>query len=86
MKTLLYGNITECADIPNDQFSCATRNVADAMSKSFRDQAYIDNGPEAAMAVGHTHTNTTIIRVHWQWLTLPLLVWLLVAVVWIGTE
>jgi hypothetical protein len=84
MQAFVYGNITGCADTKHDRFGCAMRNVADAMSKSFRDQAYINN--EADMAVGHTHVNVTVIHVHWQWLTLPLLVWLLSAVTWLGTE
>ncbi|KXG51262.1 uncharacterized protein PGRI_095230 [Penicillium griseofulvum] len=84
MQAFMYGNITGCADTQHDRFGCAMRNVADAMSKSFRDQAYINN--EADMAVGHTHVNVTVIHVHWQWLTLPLLVWLLSAATWLGTE
>jgi hypothetical protein len=50
----MYGNVTGCAGTENDRFGCAIRNVAGAMSKSFRDQAYINNGPEADMAVGYT--------------------------------
>lgn len=84
MEALLYGNVTGCADIENDRFECTMRNVADAMSKSFRDQAYIKNGLEADMAVGYTYTNVIITHVHWQWLTLPVLVWLLGAVTWLG--
>lgn len=86
IEAFMYGNVTGCADTKNDRFGCAMRNVADAMSKSFRDQAYIDNGREANMAVGHTQVNVIIIQVRWQWLTLPLLVWLLSAVTWLGTE
>jgi hypothetical protein len=86
MEAFMYGNVTGCAVTENDRFGCAMRNVADAMSKSFRDQAYINNGPEADMAVGYTQVNATIIHVRWQWLTLPLLVWLLSAVTWLGTE
>lgn len=80
MEAFMYGDIPGCADNKNDRFGCVMRNVADAMSKSFRDQAYIDNGGEANLAVGHTQVNAIIIHVHWQWLTLPLLVWLLSAV------
>ncbi|OQE44784.1 hypothetical protein PENCOP_c002G08526 [Penicillium coprophilum] len=85
MQTFMYGNVTGCADTKNDRFGCAMRNVADAMSKSFRDQAYMDHGWEANMAVGYTQVNVTVIHVHWQWLSLPLLVWLLSAVTWLGT-
>ncbi|KAI9926902.1 hypothetical protein MW887_004001 [Aspergillus wentii] len=83
MEAFMYGNITGCADPGNDRFGCVMRNVADAMSKSFRDQAYINN---EEMAVGYTQVNANIIHIHWQWLTLPLLVWLLGAVTWVGTE
>ncbi|KAJ5951516.1 uncharacterized protein N7479_009929 [Penicillium vulpinum] len=86
MQSFMYGNITGCADTKNDRFGCAMRNVAGAMSKSFRDQAYIDNGPEAGMAVGSTQVNVTVVHVRWQWMSLPLLVWLLSAVTWLGTE
>ncbi|KAL3480650.1 hypothetical protein BJX99DRAFT_5897 [Aspergillus californicus] len=84
IQALLYGNISGCEDIENDRFGCVMRKVADAMSKSFRDQAYIDN--EAGIAIGYTQVNATIIHEHWQWLTLPLLVWLLSAVTWLGTD
>ncbi|KAJ5394216.1 uncharacterized protein N7487_011857 [Penicillium crustosum] len=86
IQAFMYGNVTGCADIENDRFVCAMRNVADAMSKSFRDQAYIDNEQGANMVLGHTQVNVIIVHVHWQWLTLPLLVWLLGAVTWLGTE
>ncbi|KAL4939462.1 hypothetical protein BDV06DRAFT_36661 [Aspergillus oleicola] len=78
-----YVASTVCDDA---RFGCAMRNVADAMSKSFRGQAYITNGQEMNMVVGHMHVNPSIVHVRWQWLTLPLLVWLLGAVTWIGTE
>ncbi|KAL4893169.1 Mus7/MMS22 family-domain-containing protein [Aspergillus ambiguus] len=84
MEAFMYGNITGCADIERDRFGCAMRNVADAMSKSFRDQAYVN--AETDMLAGHTQVNATIVHIHWQWLTLPLLVWLLSAVTWLGTE
>ncbi|KAL4915650.1 hypothetical protein BDW62DRAFT_219218 [Aspergillus aurantiobrunneus] len=86
MEAFLYGNITGCVDIANDRFGCAMRNVADAMSKSFRDEAFLRNGWDADMTVGYTMANATIVHVRWQWLTLPLLVWLLGAVTWVGTE
>lgn len=87
MEALLLGNITGCADVQNNRFSCAMHNVADAFSKSFRDQAYINSGAEMAdMALGHKQVNATIVHVRWQWLTLPVLVWILGAATWLGAE
>ncbi|KAL4742967.1 hypothetical protein BDV11DRAFT_216176 [Aspergillus similis] len=87
MEALLLGNITNCADVQSNRFSCAMHNVAGALSKSFRDQAYINSGAEMAdMALGHTQVNATIVHVRWQWLTLPVLVWMLGAATWSGAE
>ncbi|KAK6814647.1 hypothetical protein RU639_009324 [Aspergillus parasiticus] len=87
MEALLLGNITGCADVQSNRFSCAMHNVADALSKSFRDQAYINSGAEMAdMALGHTQVNATIVHVRWQWLTLPVLVWMLGGATWLGAE
>jgi hypothetical protein len=87
MEALLLGNITGCADVQSNRFSCAMRNVADALSKSFRDQAYINSGAEMAdMALGYTQVVATIVHVRWQWLTLPALVWVLGAATWLGAE
>jgi hypothetical protein len=87
MEALLLGNITGCAGVQRSRFSCAMHNVADALSKSFRDQAYINSGAEMAdMALGYTQVVATIVHVRWQWLTLPALVWVLGAATWLGTE
>lgn len=85
MQAFMYGNVTGCADNKNNRFSCTMKNVADAMTKSFRDQEYLNSKREPKMAVGHTQVNVTMIHVRWQWLTLPLFVWLLGAVTWLGT-
>lgn len=96
LQTLFIQNFTNC-DTPDDRLSCAMSNIASAMSKSFRDSAYTsakaagfnasasDLHNTANMAVGRTLISQAFVEVHWQWLSLPLLVWVMTVVTWIGT-
>lgn len=84
VDTILYGNISGCNDLRTERFRCAMNNIASAMSKSFRDQAYVRDKTTTDMAKGITKANAIIVDIRWQWLTLPLLFWLLTAVSWAG--
>lgn len=86
IEMLLYGELAGCENLKTNRFRCAMNNIAGAMSKSFRDQAYINDTVAANLSVGHTMANAIIVHIRWQWLTLPLLVWLITAVAWVGTE
>ncbi|PYH94643.1 hypothetical protein BO71DRAFT_398793 [Aspergillus ellipticus CBS 707.79] len=85
LQALGMGNITGCNNILADRLTCVMNNVAAAMTKTFRDSAYIADAATAAMASGDSMTSVTYITVHWQWIALPLFVWLLGAVLVIGT-
>ncbi|EXJ57865.1 uncharacterized protein A1O5_12423 [Cladophialophora psammophila CBS 110553] len=96
LQALFIQNFTDCAT-PDEKLCCIMDNLAAAMSKTFRDSEYTkvqasrfnvsatDVRNTANMAFGRTLVTATFFRVHWQWLTLPLLVWILAAFTWIGT-
>jgi hypothetical protein len=96
LQALFVQNFTNCAT-PDDKLSCAMANVASAISKTFRDSALTnaraagfnvsasDVRNRANMTVGRTLVSATFVKVHWQWLSLPALVWILTATTWIGT-
>lgn len=87
LEAVFYGtsNSTKC-DASKDSVICAMNNVADAITKTFRDVRVRVNGAEAAdTAIGLTMVPTTYVRVDFRWITLPLFVWFCGAVAWIGT-
>ncbi|KAL4745770.1 hypothetical protein BDW72DRAFT_186100 [Aspergillus terricola var. indicus] len=69
-----------------DQLSCAIGNVAAAMSKTFRDTAIIGSGSggDQSLVKGQTMIIVPFVEVHWEWLVLPLLVWVLTCLVWLA--
>ena len=85
-------------EYPDDKLTILMRNVALAMSKTFRDAPYSlstssgsggavsDNLQVAAnTTVGTTLRSATFVAIHWKWFSLPALVWLLTAITWLGT-
>ncbi|PYI34510.1 hypothetical protein BP00DRAFT_493021 [Aspergillus indologenus CBS 114.80] len=84
LQALALGNITGCSDDTSERLSCALQNVAAAISKSFRDSAYMANPATAAMASGRVQINVDFVTVRWRWLALPLLVWALGATLVFG--
>ncbi|PYH92403.1 hypothetical protein BO71DRAFT_420837 [Aspergillus ellipticus CBS 707.79] len=85
LQALGMGNITGCSDILADRLTCAMENVAVAITKTIRDSAYVADPATAAMASGQSTTSVTYITVHWLWVALPAAVWVLGAVLVIGT-
>jgi hypothetical protein len=84
-QSIFYGNYSHCSGT-NDHLTCVAQNVAMAMTKSFRDSAYIAHGLDGAdMAIGDTMIAATLVYIDWGWLTLPLLIWLLSVVLWVAT-
>ena len=84
-QSIFYGNYSQCSGT-NDHLTCVARNMAMAMTKSFRDSAYIAHGLDGAdMAIGDTMIAATLVYIDWAWLTLPLLIWLLSVVLWAAT-
>ncbi|KAL3254668.1 hypothetical protein ABHI18_008808 [Aspergillus niger] len=76
LEALGWGNITGCSDLLADRLPCAMGNVAAAMTKTLRDSAYIaDPRSTSGWAVGNAMVPAVYIAVHWQWVVLPLVVW-----------
>lgn len=81
MQFITLANVTGCPVGITNKMQCAMDNVADAMSKAIRDNASSSNVTTAGQAMSaRTH-----ISIHWQWIILPVLVWLLGLVTLLGT-
>jgi hypothetical protein len=81
----MYQRNPGCAE-SDDRLSCVVGNVAKAMTKVFRDSAYVDHGLESAnVTVGETQVVISYVRINWFWFALPLSVWTMAAVLWIST-
>ncbi|RDW86098.1 DUF3176 domain-containing protein [Aspergillus mulundensis] len=64
-------------DVKLDRFNRTMSSVAQAIAKTFRDSQ--------DTTYGHLEVTVTHIAVHWQWITLPIFVWVLGAVALFGT-
>ncbi|RDW68808.1 DUF3176 domain-containing protein [Aspergillus mulundensis] len=93
LQAVALGDIAGCGVELAGRLACAMRNVAGAISKSWRDSVYIETSREvgdfekAGMARGRVLVGVTFVVVHWQWICLPVLVWalgigVLLGVVW----
>lgn len=88
VQAIAFSNITGCTVNTAEKLQCAMDNAAKAITKTFRDTK--PSGPAAIKhreyrATGQAMTNTVHIAVHWQWIVVPALVWLLGIVTLIGT-
>ena len=64
------------------------RNVqySESTNKNFRDSAYIKDGTRwGHMALGKTIVEQTFVHTEWFWLIIPVLVWVLSVLLWVGT-
>lgn len=86
MQSLFLANFTNSnCSTPNDTFTCFIEAFANALTKSVRDAPYLDHGTASPLlAKGNVLVNATFVSVRWQWLSLPVLVWLLSIVTWLG--
>ncbi len=85
LQSLFYGNISRCVD-SQDHLVCAANNMASAMTKTFRDSALVANKlKDGNVRTGQTLILLTYVHVEWVWIALPLLVWCLAVITWIGT-
>lgn len=91
LEALFYNDFSSSCDI-DDQLTCAMENMAVAISKTIRDTAFwggaqydLINTVNTNITTGHTITTASFVVVRWEWLILPLLVWILATVSWIGT-
>lgn len=86
VQALGSGNITGCSDLLAERLPCAMENVAAAITKTLRDSAYIaDARSTSGWAVGKAMVPAVYITVHWQWVVLPLVVWVAGATLVAGT-
>lgn len=82
MQFITLSNLTGCPGGTTKKMHCAMDNVAEAMSKAIRDTAPSSN---LATTTGKAMSDKTHISIHWQWIILPVLVWLLGLVTLLGT-
>ena len=88
LQALGREDIVGCSTESAIRLRCAMENIAAAISKTFRDTMYIQAASKlenANMTPGHVLTSVTYVSVHWQWVVLPALVWILGAVALVGT-
>ncbi|PYI08396.1 hypothetical protein BO78DRAFT_310695 [Aspergillus sclerotiicarbonarius CBS 121057] len=92
IEAIFYGNFTAAGCTADDPLTCAMDNVAAAMTKTLRDNAFTNkvgyDGKEvvhAQPAVGRTKVMVLFIEIRWAWIALPVVVWLLGAVSCVGT-
>ncbi|KAJ5504971.1 hypothetical protein N7463_007845 [Penicillium fimorum] len=94
LEAIFYNDFTTTNCQDNDQLTCAMNNVTAAMSKTFRDSAFTNTNDihyqptsanEANITVGHTKISVSFVVIHWEWLVLPVLVWVLGALSCLGT-
>jgi hypothetical protein len=87
LQALGFGEILGCSDQLATRLYCTMHNVAQAISKTFRDSKYsldpADDGTQ--VAVGVVRVTATYVSVQWQWLALPVFVWVVTAVALMGT-
>lgn len=69
------------------KFHCVMQGVARATGKSIRDSGYVASGEfdDDDMVTGTTLLAATFVKVHGQWVPLPVLVWMLDAVACLAT-
>ena len=88
IQAMSLGNITGCDVRSVEKLECAMKNVAQAMSKTFRDSAYVGANSDlsrANMTLGRAMRSVSYVRVSWVWIALPALVWVLGAGTLAGT-
>lgn len=94
MQAIGFADMAGCAKDLATRFTCMMGNVAEAVSKAYRDS--ISNSTAAAMAgengnatqgmaVGTVRANATYVSVRWKWLALPVFVWVVAAATLAGT-
>ena len=93
LQAIYNGDLSGCKQ-GEDYLTCGMRNTAKAITKSLRDSAYMSSEAQRsvpsrqsndAVAAGDTFIVATFVRIHWWWLVLPALVWILSAVTLVGT-
>jgi hypothetical protein len=84
MQLIALSNITSCTTRTAEKLHCAMDNVASAMTKAIRD-SNSSSAPNFTTTTGEAKISTTFVTIHWQWIALPVLVWLLGLITLLGT-
>ena len=87
MLAMFYANFTEAnCDTPEGSFACTFKAIGRGLTKAIRDASMPPNGPFSPdVAIGKVLVTTTFVRVEWMWLSLPVFVWVLSCVTWMGS-
>jgi hypothetical protein len=87
LQALGFGEILGCSDQLATRLYCTMHNVAQAISKTFRDSRHsLEPGDDRAeVTFGVVSVTATYVSVHWQWFALPVFVWVVTAVALAGT-
>ncbi|KGO74166.1 hypothetical protein PITC_022240 [Penicillium italicum] len=85
MQTIALYDFPGCDLKPAEKLRCAMENVADAISKSFRDAAFSSKDKANSSVIGKAMTSMTYVEISWQWIVLPVVVWLLALTTLVGT-
>lgn len=103
MEAIGYADMAGCTMDLAPRLTCMMGNVAQAVSKAYRDSMYNSTSVAAAatvarptgenvasnstegLALGTVRANATYIAVQWQWLALPVFVWVVAAATLAGT-
>jgi hypothetical protein len=84
MQLIALSNITNCTTRTAEKLHCAMNNVALAMTKAIRDSDS-EMAPNFTTTTGQAMIATTHVSIHWKWIALPALVWLLGLITLLGT-
>ncbi|KAI9375755.1 hypothetical protein BJX61DRAFT_78033 [Aspergillus egyptiacus] len=86
LQALAEGDVVGCGDDLPSRLNCTMKNVAQAVTKTFRDSAYsLNTENNTGVAVGRAHISVTHIAVRWEWIMLLILVWTLGVLLLVGT-
>jgi hypothetical protein len=79
VQAVAHADIIDCPYDTVQKLECAMNNMAQAMTKTFRDDGVtaLSSSTNNTQAAGQALSNMTYVSVRWQWIVLPALVWLL---------
>jgi hypothetical protein len=83
IQAIYNGNYADC-ETPDNGKICAMQNLALAMTKAIRNEAW-SNHSASALAPGKVFLSKTYVHVTWYWIALPLFMWVLAVVMVLGT-
>ncbi|KAL3447101.1 hypothetical protein BJX65DRAFT_308449 [Aspergillus insuetus] len=87
IQALGQGNIAGCSDALESRLNCSMANVAAAISKTLRDAAFdaTSTANRASVVNGTVWMSESFITARWEWISLPVFVWVLAVFVVLGT-